>query len=61
MCIAVPAWQQKPNLFIHLPVLDHLEKLGYNRVRFEHAQAKELIYSREDQVVARELLVITRK
>ena len=61
LCIAVPAWQQKANQFVHLPLLDHLEKLGYNRVSFEHTHAKELIYSREDQVVARELLVITRK
>jgi tRNA G10 N-methylase Trm11 len=61
LCIAVPAWQQKPNQFVHLPALDHLEKLGYNRVSFEHARDQELIYSRDDQVVARELLVITRK
>ena len=61
LCIAVPAWQQKPGSFIHLSALDHLEKLGYNRVSFEHSRTPELIYSREDQVVARELLVITRK
>ena len=61
LCIAVPAWQQKNEVFIHLPMLDYLEKLGYNRVSFEHTQPQELIYSREDQVVARELLVITRK
>ncbi len=61
LCLAVPAWQHKPNLFIHLPTLDHLEKLGYNRVSFEHTRDQELVYSREDQVVARELLVITRK
>lgn len=61
LCVAVPAWQQKQDQFVHLPALDHLEKLGYNRVSFEHARDQELIYSREDQVVARELLVITRK
>lgn len=61
LCLAIPAWQQRPNQFIHLSVLDHLEKLGYNRVSFEHSRDQELIYSREDQVVARELLVITRK
>jgi tRNA G10 N-methylase Trm11 len=61
LCLAIPAWQQKPGRFIHLPTLDHLEKLGYNRVSFEHSRVQELIYSREDQIVARELLVITRK
>jgi len=44
----------------HLPLLDHLEKMGYNRVSFEHASAEELVYYRPDQLVARELLVITR-
>lgn len=61
LCLAIPAWQQKPGSFIHLPMLDHLEKLGYNRVSFEHSQSQELVYSREGQIVARELLVITRK
>lgn len=61
LCLAVPAWQQKPGHFIHLPALDRLEEMGYNRVSFEHVNARELLYSREDQVVARELLVITRK
>jgi tRNA G10 N-methylase Trm11 len=60
LCLAVPAWQQRPGHFVRLPVLDHLGKLGYNRVSFEHVRTQELIYSREDQIVARELLVITR-
>lgn len=59
-CIAVPAWATK-NGFKHLPLLDHLENLGYNRVKFEHASAAQLIYHREDQIVARELLVISVK
>lgn len=61
LCLAVPAWQEKSGQFVHLPLLDHLEQLGYNRVKFEHARPEELIYSREGQIVGRELLVITRK
>lgn len=57
-CIAVPAWRVKSS-FKHLPLLDHLDDLGYNRVRFRHARWEDLIYHREDQVVARELLVVT--
>lgn len=60
LCLAVPAWHAG-NDFKHLPLLDHLEKLGYNRVKFEHAAWGDLIYHRPDQVVARELLVITCK
>ncbi|HZM63790.1 MAG TPA: hypothetical protein VFB59_01510 [Candidatus Saccharimonadales bacterium] len=60
LCIAVPAWQTNQGLR-HLPLLDHLNELGYNRVKFEYAKAEELVYHRPEQIVARELLVITRK
>jgi tRNA G10 N-methylase Trm11 len=61
LCLAIPAWQQKPGRYEHLPLLDHLGKLGYNRVDLKHAHGEDLIYSREDQIVGRELLIITRK
>ncbi|MEK7594808.1 MAG: hypothetical protein AAB436_04175 [Patescibacteria group bacterium] len=61
LCLAVPAWQTKPNHFKHLPLIDQIEDLGYNRVRFEHIRDDQLIYYRSDQIVARELIVITRK
>lgn len=61
LSLAVPTWQTGQNQFVHLPLLDHLAKLGYNRLSFEHALNKDLIYCREDQIVGRELLVITRK
>jgi tRNA G10 N-methylase Trm11 len=60
LCIAVPAWKLAHG-FKHLPVLDHLEHLGYNRVKFEHAPDSSLIYHRTDQIVARELVVMKRK
>jgi tRNA G10 N-methylase Trm11 len=58
LCIGVPAWRVQ-NSFKHLPLLDRLESLGYNRVRFQHSAWDEFIYHREDQIVARELLVLT--
>lgn len=61
-CIAVPAWQIDKNKFLHLPLIDHLSDLGYNLIEFKHLNsAKPLIYYRPDQVVARELLVISRR
>ncbi len=60
LCLAVPAWQQSANQFVHLPTLDHLEELGYNRVSFKHVDAKDLVYARADQIVARELLVLIK-
>lgn len=61
LCIAIPAWQTRPGQFKHLPLVDSLSELGYNRVKFEFVRHDQLLYYREDQVVARELLVITRK
>ena len=61
LCLAVPAWKAPNGKINHLPLLDHLEKIGYNRVSFRHCSEQELVYYRPDQIVARELLVITRK
>jgi tRNA G10 N-methylase Trm11 len=58
--IAIPAWATKRG-FLHLPVIDQLSELGYNRDSFVHASDAELIYHRPDQIVARELLVLIRK
>lgn len=59
MCLAVPAWKIK-NGFLHLPTLDKLTELGYNRIKFRHADNSELIYHRPGQIVGRELVVIER-
>ncbi len=60
-CLAVPAWKSPQGRIYHLSLLDRLSDLGYNQVSFEHVQAAELVYSRPDQIVGRELLVIIRK
>lgn len=61
LCLAIPAWQVKTRQFRHLPLVDQIPDLGYNQVRFERVRDTELLYYRPDQIVARELLVITRK
>lgn len=60
LCLAVPAWKIRDG-FKHLPVIDHLTDMGYTRLSFAHAANEDLIYHREGQIVARELLVLTRK
>lgn len=59
-CIAVPAWKTAHG-FIHLPLVDDLKKMGYNRISFSYARSSDLVYHRPDQIVARELLVLTSK
>ena len=61
LCLAVPAWQVKSGQFKHLPLIDQISDLGYNRMSFRHARDEDLIYYRPGQIVARELLIITRK
>lgn len=60
LCLAVPAWQVKPGTFVHLPLIDHLSAMGYNRLSFGHTQNEKILYYRTDQFVARELLVLIK-
>lgn len=58
LCIAAPAWVVRSQTY-HLPVLDELQ--GYERIGFVHAEKRDLIYRRSDQVVGRELVVLMKK
>lgn len=57
-CIAFPAWYVDGREY-HLPVLDELADLGYQRVIFAHTP--NIIYRREDQLTAREIIVLVKK
>jgi tRNA G10 N-methylase Trm11 len=61
LCLAVPAWQDSKGNFSHLPLIDHLGVLGYNRKDFRHVRAEDLLYYREGQTVARQLIVLSVK
>lgn len=58
LCVAAPSWFVRDHTH-HLPCIGSLNELGYSRVAFQHASSEDLIYHREDQVVGRELLVLT--
>lgn len=60
LCVAVPAWRDSSGRFTHLPLTRQLETLGYKEHSFQHIKADELLYCREDQIVARELLVLEK-
>lgn len=61
LCIAAPAWRSTNNDFTHLPFIRQLDSLGYTQYEFKNVKPDELLYFREDQVVARELLVLVKK
>jgi tRNA G10 N-methylase Trm11 len=60
LCLAIPAWYNGKS-YTHLPLLDQLGILGYNRVAFKYAEPDQLIYRRPDQIVGRELVTLIRK
>ncbi len=60
LSLAAPAWFANGQVY-RLPLLDSLGELGYNRIEFEHAASKDLIYHRDGQIVGRELIALTRK
>jgi len=61
LCIAVPAWRDVQGNFTHLPFITaDLEALGFTRVLLTHVREDQLLYYREGQVVARELLILQK-
>lgn len=58
LCIAMPAWSVNGTLH-HLPVTEELKQLGFTRSTFTHTPTP-LVYRRDDQVTARELVVLTK-
>jgi tRNA (guanine10-N2)-dimethyltransferase len=60
LCLAVPAWQDRDGRFTHLTIIKKLDGLGYKQLALKHVDAKDLLYYRPDQVVARELLILEK-
>jgi tRNA G10 N-methylase Trm11 len=60
LCLAVPAWRDGRGGFSHLATIQRLESLGYSWQQLENADTKQLLYYREDQVVARQLLLLKK-
>ena len=60
VALALPAWRVSKSEFKYLPVVDDLTDIGYNVKKFKHAQANQLIYYREEQIVTRQLVVLEK-
>lgn len=61
LCVAVPAWKDTNGQFTHLPLTQDVGQYGFTRTTFSHVNIDELLYFRDDQVVARELLILTKQ
>lgn len=61
LVIAIPSWRSESGFFTHLPLVKHLDDMGYQRTHLSRVDVQQLIYYRESQVVAREILLLTKK
>ena len=55
--IAIPAWLRNSNEYERLDLLDEIEKLGYN---VNNKSREGLLYHREGQVVARDIIILRK-
>lgn len=60
LVLAVPAWRGTDGSVTHLPLIHGLDKLGYRQEALQTVRSDQLLYFRPDQVVAREILILTK-
>ena len=56
--IAAPSWLRENGEYLRLEILDEIQKLGYN---VNNKTREGLLYHRNDQVVARDILILRKK
>ena len=56
--IAIPAWLREDGSYSRLEVVDKLEEMGYN---VNNKSREGLIYCREGQIVARDIIILRKK
>ena len=61
LALAVPAWLRPNGHYERLNILDLTSDLGYNVVKLNHLSQEDMLYFREGQIVAREIIVLRKK
>ena len=61
LCLATPAWLRPDGSYQGVNILDELDKLGYNTLQYKHAASRDLLYYRDGQIVARQLLILRKQ
>ncbi len=56
--IACPAWLRENNTYSRLEILDEIENLGYN---VNNKSREGLLYHRDGQIVARDIIILRKK
>ena len=58
--IAVPAWLREDGSYSRLSIIDEITDMGYNLIKFQGLSQSDMIYYREGQIVAREIIVLRK-
>ncbi len=61
VALAIPAWLRPNGKYSGLDILDRLDNLGYNLMQYRFASFDDLLYYREGQIVARQIIVLRKK
>ena len=59
--MALPAWLRPDGSYQRLNILDEVDKLGYNVIKYNNLSQEDLLYFRDGQIVAREIIVLRKK
>ena len=59
--MALPAWLSENGKYAGLNILDEIQEMGYNFEKFQDLSQSDLLYYREGQIVAREIIVIRKR
>ena len=59
--MAVPAWLRPDGHYQRLNLLDEIDELGYNVIKYRTSGQEDLLYHRDGQIVAREIIVLRKK
>ena len=59
--VAIPAWLRPDGSYSRLNLLDEATELGYNVKKFINLGPSDLLYFREGQIVARDIIVLRKK
>ncbi len=61
LALATPAWLRHDGSYKGVDILDEIDKLGYNAIKYLNATQSDLLYHRENQIVARQIIVLRKK
>jgi tRNA G10 N-methylase Trm11 len=61
LAIAVPAWLRPDGHYERLNILDEIKDMGYNVEKLNHLSQEDMLYFRDGQIVAREIIVLRKK